>query len=114
MREIVSLHVGGAGNKIGARFFQTLCAEHRVGPHGALLDHDRFPSTPTGVSAIVANSAGAGEAVEGAAAAGAAYGSSIRDAPVTPFSGALGAAAASRVRRRALVRLEPLTLRLKF
>jgi hypothetical protein len=77
MREIISLQVGGAGNKIGERFFETLCAEHRVGPTGALLTDDNDTPRAVGRShtpRTVANSAGAGEPVEGAAATTASLG----------------------------------------
>ena len=40
MREIITACVGGAGNKLGARFFRELCAEHGVRPSGFLLDPD--------------------------------------------------------------------------
>lgn len=65
MREIISVHVGGAGNKIGARFFAELCAEHGVAPSGRLTSREDafgFASTSEGAGA------GAGERVEGAAA----------------------------------------------
>jgi tubulin beta len=65
MREIISVHVGGAGNKIGARFFAELCAEHGVTPSGRVSSRDDafgFASTSEGAGA------GAGERVEGAGA----------------------------------------------
>lgn len=75
MREIISLQVGGAGNKIGERFFETLCAEHRVSPTTGTLPprevHDFASRAHSDAHHEVANSAGAGEPVEGAAAASA-------------------------------------------
>ena len=69
MREIISLHVGGAGNKIGARFFETLCAEHRVSTtDGTLLSSDRHLYSRANHHHAMASGAGvgAGESVEGA------------------------------------------------
>ena len=61
MREIISIHVGGAGNKIGERFFGTLAAEHRVETSNGTLHHSRGHHR-----VAVANSAGGGEPVHGA------------------------------------------------
>ena len=34
MREVVTVQVGGAGNRIGTKFYENLCLEHGVLPNG--------------------------------------------------------------------------------
>ena len=94
MREIVSLHVGGAGNKIGASFVETLCAEHGIGPTGARIISPEAHASAAAGARTHASGAGAGEPVEGAGGS--------NSASAGAAAGAIAAMATARQSRRAL------------
>jgi len=49
MREIVHVQCGQCGNQIGAKFWETICAEHGITPNG---EYDRNPETNPHVSDV--------------------------------------------------------------
>lgn len=40
MREIVHIQVGQCGNQIGTKFWETICAEHKIGLDGKYQGND--------------------------------------------------------------------------